>query len=211
MTRGDEATARGGRARRALAVVLGSAWVRLTALAIVVGVAGIGAYGYHMYQRALTAIASCPERVPVDLAIADIVDIKRRVERYQRDPDTGAELELLGEEIAFLVKGEIDYQVWLDVQGDRVTAFLMQRVEEGCHTVEFEGTVEVADGVASVVPTHLKVGDTDLTQLAGGRRFLLPPDTVPDGRAAAMLTNVRRLRVEGGRVLLRLEDRKGLW
>jgi hypothetical protein len=153
----------------------------------------------------------CETWPEVDPTMADLLSLRERLHAYQRTPGPEAELALSGEEVTFMFGERANFRMQAQFVGDVAQARVAVPSEGGCYNVDFRGAVVGSNGVVMVTPEHLVVGGANLTRWVRGRALQLHPERVPDDRAAGMLANTYDLRVEGGQLMVRLEDRWDIW
>lgn len=160
---------------------------------------------------------TCRVLPKVDLAVPEIVKLKDRWKAYTRDASPQAALDLSPEEVTFLLQAESEIGVDLSARSDQLSARLTVPVENGCYNVDFNGGLQVQNGLAVVSTERLEVGGQDLSGLMsiggaiGGTRQALTADDLEDPRLSRMLRNVETLTVEGGRIRVRFTDPDQVW
>lgn len=156
-----------------------------------------------LYSQARSTV--CETRRHEPLSMAELIDVRKRFERYRQAPEIG--LTLSGPELSMLLEDRADPPIWVDFAGDRVTVEVaLPSTESRCFPVRFEGAFVAADGVATVVPDTLSVGALDLTLLTRGSSFELHPDEMPSARSATFLRQTRAAAPREGRLAVELKD-----
>jgi hypothetical protein len=192
-------------------------WVALAAIALLVGLAAGVGFGWRAAMEQTLVSSSCVPLERVDLEVAEIVDLKQRWRSYSRDPGSEAHLEVSPREATFLLRGESALGVWLGAEGDHLLAKVTVPQEGGCYNVEYQGKLEISDGMALLDVEQLRVGHTDLTELAGlggaigGARQAVRPEDVEDPTLKAQLANIRHLEVREGKIRVRFVDPERVW
>ncbi|MFK7930008.1 MAG: hypothetical protein AB8H79_17575 [Myxococcota bacterium] len=183
----------------------------LGAGALVGGVAGWRA------ATSYTLIADrCDELAEMDLSVAEIVDLKRRWKNYARTIGP-AHLVISPREASFLLSAESDLTVFLTAKDAVLLAQLTAPVETGCYNVEFQGGVQVNEGLAILDVESLSIGGRDLTEVAalsgvlGGTKRAVAPEDISEPRLSELLGNVEHLHVENGALHIRFVDPARVW
>ena len=170
-------------------------------------VAGAGVVVLSGVSAAYTwslATSGCDELRRSDLSLHDMVMIKRQIDKAEKEPTTA--IQLNGEEATFLLADNLRLPVYIDAADDELLAHVVLEQKERCIDIRFQGRVEVDQGVASVMPSRLKLGSLDLSSVLGDRMWTLPDWLVGDHEVAAVLDNTDRLRVEGDTIEVQMED-----
>ena len=195
--------------RAVLRAIAGSRLVRYLALFGLLGT-GTLVIGTAYFVSQATSL-ECEDLEQEDLSIDDIVSLKDRTQAYQREPSSEAWLELSGSEASFLLRDEAEYGLWLRPEGDRLGARVTAPLRGICYNIEYEGSLDVEEGTAVLVPERLVVGSLDITPLMGGREYRFEARDVPDPVLARHLQNTERLEVRDGLLRLRFMDRWSIW
>jgi hypothetical protein len=135
----------------------------------------------------------CAPLQHADLTLRQIGDLKHRVEAHEADES--GELVLSGEEASFLIADNLHYPIWMTLDGSNVVATLALQDNGRCYNVEFEGQINIEDGVANIVPDLLVVGGLDLTRVTGTQDFDLEPDDLKSPHAQRLLSQTRHLQI----------------
>ncbi len=168
-------------------------------------------YGTWIYRLALSP--ECAEVQKVDLSMDEIIALKRRRERYQRNPLPDAHLELTGSELSFLLRNKAyAFKIYLELFDNEVTVRgSLPREQGGCYNLAFHGRMTVVQGVARMHPNSLVIGEADLTSWAnwytGDEGILLFSKDMPDPRSADLLANITSMRIEAGMAIVQVRDR----
>jgi len=150
------------------------------------------------------ATSGCEELRRSDLSLHDMVMIKRQIDKAEKEPATP--IQLNGEEATFLLADNLRLPVYIDAADDELHAHVVLEQEARCFDIRFQGRVEVDKGVASVMPSRLKLGSLDLSSVLGDRVWTLPDWLLGDPEVAAVLDNTDRRRVAGGTIEVQMED-----
>ena len=198
------------RARRATlrARVLGVLAATLVLLLI-----GGGAFVSAQWSAAVSD--TCDTWEPVDIAMENLIALKRRKNAWQASMVDDARLEMSDREVNFILRGTTDYELLATFEGDRIQARITDPLARGgCLNVRFGGRAWVDNRVVYVVPDQITVGEVDLTPLLGGRRLALTPDQAEGWVDPAVLDAVRnaeKIFVEDSTVNVQLYDRRKVW
>lgn len=173
---------------------------------------GAGLFVTHIYTQAVSP--TCDELPVTDLDIPAIVELKDRVERYQKDPYPNADLTMNAAEFNFILRDrDHAYQAHVEVHGDHaVIHATMPRDDGTCYNIRYAGSVDIQDRVATLHGEQVIVGDADITWwFAGADGVQLTADDMPDPLSRAQLENMDDLHLRGGEVVIRLLDRWSMW
>ncbi|MBN2800838.1 MAG: hypothetical protein JXX28_17005 [Deltaproteobacteria bacterium] len=193
---------------RAWVAALSGRGAKVFAALVLVMLVGFGMYANHLWNAA--QLGRCPAVRSSDLPMQDLIALKRRIESYQRDPDEDAMVSLSPLEMSFLLQDTSDYQLYLDIRDEEVSAEVFRQVEGGCVTVVFDGSLTVVDGVLHLQPRTLRIGEADLTAFAVmGLR--ISASHLRDPEMGRLLSNVARMRIRDGQIQLAFRDRWNLW
>jgi len=152
----------------------------------------------------------CTSIEPTELTMAQLKTIKKKVATYWADPTGGIQLD--ADEASFILADNLKYPVTMKFDGHQMAANLLIRSgeQERCYTVRFRGNVAVDDGLATVTPSELMVGQLNLSWFAGGQTFQIDRVLMGGGPAGDMLQQTQKLRVEDGQIHVDLEDPRRL-
>lgn len=180
-------------------------WLRWVALATVTVSLVFGVGSYVLWNRAISEhCASLPDP---ELSLEEMVALKWRHEAWQRDPQPDASLGLAVRELSFLLQGRFDFDLALeDDSGLAHIRLAIPREDGQCWNVDYLGRIGVKEGVATLRPERVRVGEVDVTPLAG-RQLVYRADDIEDPEAAAMLRNARRIDWKDGQISVSLHDR----
>lgn len=168
--------------------------------------------GNDMAQRA--AADSCDDWPIVDLTMREVIDIKQRGKQYKRDPDPEASMSMFAEEVTFLLRDLLDFQVWLHLDRESFLLHMTWPRADVCYNIDATGTVSALDGVAEVHIDELTVGDLVLTPVLGDRTYVVTPERLEDWGQPAIgrkLRQTTKLWIESSQVHFRLADRSDLY
>jgi len=205
-----------GRAREgaggaaAVASWLARSWVvRGVAIGLAVAFVGLALYGNALYRSALQD--ECVPLPPADLTMDELIAVRKRVQAYQVDPAPDADLVLGAAEIAAVYGDGASLTFRILMLGDRARIDLTLPTEGGCWNVVYAGQVSVDDGLMTLIPDDLQVGDTDLGPFVRHRRLTVRSEQVPDATLSRMLGNMRMMWVKDGVLHVQLSNRWDVW
>jgi hypothetical protein len=146
---------------------------------------------------------ACQEIEVVDLTIPQIVDVKRRKERWQLDDGPGP-LPLSADEVSFFGRGAFPgaARVWFADGTTRLQGSFPR--DERCINLDFTGTFDLTREGLTLQPTRVVIGDITVDPWPTGPIVLDPPTLMRLG--APDPANVEHAWVEGGRLMLELYD-----
>lgn len=148
--------------------------------------------------------ADCAPLPREDLSLAEMGQLRRRVDRYKSDPSTP--LTLTAREGSFLLREEFDLPVWLTVAHDELA--LEARVPQlgRCWNVSYVGDLVIRDGVATIRPRTLSLGHLSLTGLVSGATWDVYPGQMPLPRAAELLQHTTSAVLLSDGLQVRVDD-----
>ncbi|MCB9689187.1 MAG: hypothetical protein H6738_03365 [Alphaproteobacteria bacterium] len=168
-------------------------------IAVASAIAGVG----WAWSRATSP--TCDEIPREDLTLREMGTLRRLIEVYKRDPSQP--LTLSARQASFLLREEFELTAWFTTsEAGGLSGQLTIPREDGCWNLSFDGTVEVDDGVATVVPQEIEVGDLSLGWLVGGHAWRLGPARMPQPKAEELLGHLASVRVDGGQILVKVDD-----
>lgn len=186
---------------------------RSVVVKVLLAVGGLGFIGLVAgagYARSLwvKAISDHCEVLPEpELTLDEMVALKWRHEAWQRDNNPEARLQLDVRELSFLLQGRFPFDVAIDEAEGLARIRLAVPAGGGqCWNVDYRGHIEVVDGVATLQPERVLVGEADLTFFLG-RQMRFSADDLKDPKAAEMLANAQHIEMQGGLVRVALIDR----
>ena len=189
--------------RHVLVAVWRSRLARLAAVVVVASAVAVAMAVSLMYSRARST--TCQPVEVVDISIDQLIALKRRKEAYQVDPFNN-ELALTGDEISFLLRGSVDFEIRLWFEEGKVRALAAVPREGGCYNIEFFGRVEVDDGTVIIAPQDVTVGDMDFAPWVAGRVYSLLPEDFEDPLVVEQLHNTMRVEVRGSQLYIQVDD-----
>lgn len=147
---------------------------------------------------------ACAEIPREDLTLREMGTLRSTIESYKRDPSRP--LDLTARQASFLLREEFQLLAWFTTEVGSVAGQAVVDEDGRCWNLVFRGTVAVDGGRATVIPEELRVGDLPLGWLVGGRAFDVGPERLPQERARELLAHLASVRIEDGRVLVRVDD-----
>ena len=166
-------------------------------------------YVRSVYNSALSA--ECSNRPVVDLGMDEVISLRKRRRAYSRSRDASDVFEVSGREASFILAGELDMGVWVEVREDRLVAHLTVPDPQGCYNIEYVGGIDVAEGSLRLVPDSLVVGEADFTSWFRLLDSVWGIDPVAHTAFEERVANIERLEVVNGRIRLQYRDRKVAW
>ncbi len=202
----DRQTPAGGRARRAVEVMVRAPWSRYPAgvALVVVGAASLWA----SWASFAAGPEPCMELRQAQFTLEELIAAKDKVLDYERDPV--GELVLSGKEASFVLADNLKFPVWIETRGEELFAEIALPAEDRCYNIAFQGVIDVVDGRARVVPSQLRVGGVDLSALVAGREVVAGPADVRSPEARQLLAHTRRMYVDADRVHVVVTDPRSL-
>lgn len=202
----DQGPTAGDRLLGLVASAIRTTWSRvaLGSLAIALGLTSIGA------AWAVQAVGPepCMELRQAEFNLDELIATKDKVLAYERDPV--GELVLSGKEASFVLADNLKFPVWIETRGQELFVEYALPQQERCYNIVFQGTVEVKEGAARIVPSQVQVGQLDLSLWLAGKEILARPDDVENDEARQLLSQMRHLRVENDEVHVAVTDPRSL-
>jgi hypothetical protein len=158
----------------------GPRWRLVASLALGVG---LGVAGLAAFEQAFDA--ECHELPREDLSLAEMGQLRRRVDQYKSDPSVP--LTLTAREASFLLREEFDLPVWMTVADNELELEVRLAQLGGCWNLRYAGDLAVHDGVARVRPREVVIGHLSLTGLLAGVSWDVVPAQLPLPRATELL------------------------
>ena len=152
--------------------------------------------------------ARCAEIPQAEMSLNEILTIKDRVTAYERD--NSGSLTLSAKEASFILADNLKYPLWLEADGDQLSATLAVPERDRCWNIAFTGAVSVDSGVAQVQASSLQVGALDLSAVAAGRSMSVRKRDIKGRHARRLLGQTRKLRVSDGQLVVELDDPSSL-
>ena len=149
--------------------------------------------------------AACISLDKAELTLQEIISVKRQVDAHQEDA-VDHMLRFNGREATFILAEHFEYPVWVSVHDHKLEARLALPDNGYCYNIEFQGHVEIEEGIASVVPSHLLIGRLDLSTLLNGHQFILDAQTERADGMSHLLRHIHHLAVEEDHIVLQLDD-----
>jgi hypothetical protein len=150
---------------------------------------------------------ACRPLERVDLSIDEMVDLKLKVDDSERQGSS--ELVLTGPEASFVLREYLSLPVYLEVHGDEVLLHAAVERDDQCYNIDYRGRVAVEEGVATVEPAALQVGDLDLGPWVSDS-VTVDPEWLEGGARELLEEHVEHLRIEAGLVHLKVDDVRAL-
>ncbi len=163
-----------------------------------------GAVWWSLDQAQSPTCRELPEYTP---DFAHVVAFSRRLRAYQQDASTNALLAMTATELSYFLGHGETVRMATHFEADQVHARVAVPRSDSCYNIDFVGDVTIDEGIATLVPVHMTVGDLDVSPVVRGMAFHITPEDLPDGRVAALLRNTRHLHVDGGRLVIDLNER----
>lgn len=177
---------------------------RLVLAGSAVGLAVVGASCGAAIVFRLASAPECAELPREDLTLREMGSLRRAVETYKHDPSVPLTLD--SRQASFLLREEFELLAWFSTDDGHLSGEARLPREGRCWNVAFQGEVAVDEGRATVTPDDLRIGDLPLGWLVRGRTFEFGPERVTEEKAAVLLGHLASLRVDGDRVVVKVDD-----
>lgn len=189
-----------------VAAAIRTTWSRLVLglLAMALGLASISA----SWAVQAAGPDPCMELRQAEFTLEELIATKDKVLDYERDPV--GELVLSGKEASFVLADNLKYPVWIETRGEELFVEFALPEQDRCYNIVFQGTVEVTDGAATVVPSTLWVGGLDLSPWARGQVLQAVPEDLTSPEAQKLLRQTRSLEVVGDELHVAVDDPRSL-
>jgi len=180
-------------------------WVRAVGVGVLV-LLGVGTLGSSwVWSQALQD--DCQTLQRVDLSIEEMVDLKLKVDESERAGSS--ELVLSAEEASFVLREHLRLPVYFALEGDDVVFQAAVKRDEQCYNLDYRGGLAIEQGVTTVEPRHLMVGDLDLGTWVGDS-VSLEPDWIGGEAQQLLEEHVEHVRIEKGQVIVKVDDVRAL-
>jgi hypothetical protein len=145
----------------------------------------------------------CVAQGTTDMSMDELVSVTRRLRAHGKEPSE--DLTLTGKEATFLLNDNLRLPLRVDTRGEEVIVRVQVKEKAKCYDIEFQGEVEVDDGVAVVVPSRLVLGSLDVSAFTKGYRISIGSWLNRNSRASELLQKTDKLTVENDQFQVRIE------
>jgi len=159
------------------------------------------------YVWSLALSEECDRLERVDLSLEQMVDLKKKVDASRRAGSN--EVVLSGPETSFVLREFVHLPVFVQVEGGQVGVKAAVPRDDQCYNIDFRGELAIEGALATVRPSHLMVGELDLSWWLGEEVQVTPTDWV-DAETVEMLAHLQRVQIDGDTVRIQLDDLAGL-
>ncbi len=149
----------------------------------------------------------CREIARPDLSLQEMVDVKIKVDESERQGS--APIRLSGREATFLLREMLRMPMHVEIDDGSIHLEAALPYRDACYNVDYLGGAALDGGLAHLEPDRFVVGTIDVADWVGGTTDVATLGWVsPD--AVEMLAHVESVHIEGGEIIVDIDDVRAL-